>query len=90
MLSPRLSAQLLAGTAIALVFNATAFADSDKPAEQQVAAANTTQQSSSVQQLPSLSVETNAPTDFKVDTTGLNKLTAPVLDTPQTIQTISK
>ena len=88
MFSPRFSTRLLAGTAIALVLNVPAFADNAVPAEQQVAAAD---QPTAPLVLKGVTVEGQATTEnFKVDTTGLNKLTEPVRDTPQTITTISK
>jgi len=74
MPSTRLSTQLLAGTAIALTFNAAAFA-----AEQAAQRA-----------IPEIVVEGQAIGSFRVEQSGLGKLTEPLRDTPQTISTISK
>ena len=81
MFSPRLSTQLLAGTAMALALNAPAFADdADQTAAAQPAP----------REMPTVTVEGKAPNDFKADSSGLNKLTEPLRDTPQTISTVTR
>ncbi len=79
MSSSRFSTELLAGTAIALAFSAAASA-----AEQQAGA------NAQNRNLPGIVVEGQAIGSYKVDESGLGKLTEPLRDTPQTISTISK
>ena len=79
MFSPRFSTQLLASTAIALVYAAPAVA------EPQVAEAET----QAARQLPSITVTGQAIGDFKVDRSALGKLTEPVRDVPHSISIIS-
>ena len=73
MFSPRFSTQLLAGTAIALVLNAPEFAAAAEPAEQQVAAADQTAAAKpESRQMPTITVEGRAPSDFKADNSDLS------------------
>ena len=91
MSAPRISAQLLAGTAMALTLNTSVFAEAEKPAGQQVAAADQQAAANAKERdMLTITVEGTAPADFKVDKSALGKLTEPLRDTPQSISTVSR
>ncbi len=80
MSSSRFSTQLLAGTAVALVLAAPAFADdADQPTRAPQGG-----------NIPSITVEGDSMNDYKVTKSGVGKLTEPLRDTPQSISTISR
>jgi len=89
MLPSRLSAQLLAGTAISLVLSAPAFAQQAADTEIQTAQAQEAQ-ATPTGRAPAIVVEGQAPGNFLVNKSGLGKLTEPLRDVPQSITTVSK
>jgi catecholate siderophore receptor len=78
MISSRFSTQLLAGTALSLVYSASVLAEADT----QMAEANA--------QIPTITVEGQAVSDYKIDKSALGKITEPVRDVPQSISIISE
>ena len=89
----RLSTHLLAGTAMALALNAPVFAAQQAEEKAEQAADPDPQQVLSApdsKQIPTITVEGQAFGDFKVEKSGIAKLTEPLRDVPQSISTVSR
>ncbi len=93
MFSTRLSTHLLAGTAIALTLNTPAFAAPQTAETAERAADPDPQQvvsASDSKDIPTITVEGQAFGEFRVEKSGIAKLTEPLRDVPQSISTVSR